>query len=128
MTHSVERIQRVFHTAAPVGEGFALTTVSAVRCLNVYLERLGLLSQIVPGAEVSNLQRTIIKAFESAHFVSVQPSLLAAAAYRAYKEDQGILPAWPSALADLTGWRGESPHDSEFHSVLVAMRVFVSGV
>ena len=105
-----------------------MTTVSAVRCLNVYLERLGLLSQSVPGAEVSSLQRTIVRAFESARFISVQPSLLAAVAYQAYKESQGVLPAWPSALADLTGWRGDSPPDSEFHRVLVAMRAFVSGV
>ena len=118
----------MFHAAAPVGERFALTTVSAVRCLNVYLERLGLLSQSAPGAEVSSLQRNIVRAFESAHFISVQPSLMAAVAYQAYKESQGVLPAWPSALADLTGWRGHSPHDSEFYRVLVAMRVFMSGI
>lgn len=128
LTQSVERVQLVFHTAAPVGQGFALTTVSAVRCLNVYLERLGLLSQSVPGAEVSSLQKTIVRAFESARFISVQPSLLAAVVYQACKESQGSLPAWPSALADLTGWKGDCPHDSQFYRVLVAMRAFVSGV
>ena len=111
-----------------MGDGFALTTVSAVRCLNVYLERLGLLSQSEPGAQVSRLQRTIVRAFESAQFISVQPSLLAAVAYQAYKESQGVLPAWPSALADLTGWKGDCPRDSQFYRVLVAMRAFVSGI
>lgn len=126
LTHTVERLQHVFHAAAPIAEGFALTTVSAVRCLNVYLERLGALSQHAPGAESSGLMSTITRAFESSLFVSVQPSLLAAVAYQAYKESQGILPAWPSALADLTGWKADSPFDSEFHKVLVAMRVLVA--
>ena len=122
LTHSLERIEGVFHTAAPSGESVGLTTVSAVRCLNVYLERLGALQ-----SESAGLKRALVRAFESPLFVGVQPSLLAATAYQAQKESHGILPAWPSALADLTGWKGGSLHDSEFHRVLVAMRAFVTG-
>lgn len=122
LTHSVERIEHVFHTATPADESIGLTTVSAVRCLNVYLERLGALQ-----AESSGLKSTILRAIESPLFVGVQPSLLAATGYQAHKESHGILPAWPSALADLTGWKGDSIHDSEFFRVLDAMRKFVTG-
>ena len=118
----MEHVEGIFRTASPAGKSDALTTVSAVRCLNVYLERLGALQ-----AESSGLQATIARAFESSLFVSVQPSLLAAAAYQAYKESQGILPAWPSALADLTGWKANNSSDSEFYRVLVTMRAFVMG-
>lgn len=93
--------------------------MSAVRCLNVYLERLGALQ-----SESSGLKSALVRAFESPLFVGVQPSLLAATAYQAQKERHGILPAWPSALADLTGWKRDSPQDSEFYRVLVAMRAF----
>lgn len=126
LTRSVEHIERVLHTATPTGESIGLTTVSAVRCLNVYLERLDTLNARAVQAERSGLQSAIIKAFESPVFVSVQPSLLAAVAYHTYKESRGTLPAWPSALADLTGWTGGSPDDLEFHRVLVAMRAFVT--
>ena len=122
LTASVERIQGVFQAAAPASDSNGLATVSAARCLNVYLERLGALQ-----ADSSGLQDIIARAFESALFVSVQPSLLAAAAFQAYKESQGVLPAWPSALAELTGWKDDNSPESEFHRVLVSMRAFVTG-
>lgn len=90
-----------------------------MRCLNVYLERLGALQ-----AESTSLQDTINGAFESGQFVSVQPSMLAAVAYRVARERQGTLPAWPTALADMTGWRGENT-DSEFDKACLIMRAFV---
>ncbi|KAA6420971.1 MAG: hypothetical protein FRX49_09111 [Trebouxia sp. A1-2] len=113
----VKQLDGVCRSLTPTGS--ALTTVSAVRCLNVYLERLGALQ-----AESTSLQDTINGAFESGQFVSVQPSMLAAVAYRVARERQGTLPAWPTALADMTGWRGENT-DSEFDKACLIMRAFV---
>ena len=77
----------------------------------------------------SEIQATIVAVFESGHFVSVQPSLLAAVAYRAHRERQGVLPIWPTALQELTGWgksdpgtASETASESEFHDALVMMR------
>ena len=114
----VKQFEGVCQSLTPTGS--ALTTVSAVRCLNVYLERLGALQ-----AESTGLQETINGAFESGQFVSVQPSMLAAVAYQVARERQGTLPAWPTALADMTGWRGDSSADSEFDKACSMMRAFV---
>lgn len=119
LTSSVQRLEEVCQSLIPAGK--ALTTVSAVRCLNVYLERLGALH-----TESSNLQDTMNRAFESGQFISIQPSLLAAVAYRAARERQGILPAWPTALAELTGWTGDNLADSDFDKALSTMRLFTS--
>ncbi len=116
----VKQLEGVCQSLTPTGS--ALTTVSAVRCLNVYLERLGALQ-----AESTSLQDTINGAFESGQFVSVQPSMLAAVAYRVARERQGTLPAWPTALADMTGWRSDNTAqpDSEFDKACSMMRAFV---
>ncbi len=119
LTETAARLEAVCQSLTPAGE--ALSTVSAVRCLDVYLERLGALQ-----AASSGLQDTMTRAFDSGQFVNVQPSLLAAVAYRASRERQGVLPSWPTALADLTGWKSEESSDSEFHRALVLMREFVA--
>ena len=114
----VKQLERVCQSLTPTGS--ALTTVSAVRCLNVYLERLGALQ-----AQSTSLQDTINGAFESGQFVSVQPSMLAAVAYQVARERQGTLPAWPTALADMTGWKGDNTADSKFDKACSMMRAFV---
>lgn len=114
---SIERLEGVCNTLIPTG--VAQSAVPAVRCLNVYLERLGALQM-----ESTSLQKRINNAFESGHFVTVQPSVLAAVAYRAERERQGILPAWPTALADLTGWKGDDTSHSAFDTAMVMMRAF----
>ena len=117
LNDAVGQIENLCQSLTPQGE--SLTTVSAVRCLNVYLERLQAL-QIT----TSDVQDTIHAAFESGDFVSVQPSLLAAVAFRAHKKRQGVLPVWPSALAELTGW-DDTVTESEFQSALLMMRNFI---
>ena len=66
-------------------------------------------SGTVPGLALGKLKAQVYRKATTlplqGHFVSVQPSLLAAVAYQAEKERQGSLPAWPTALADLTGWK-----------------------
>ena len=114
----MQQLEGVCQSLTPAGS--ALTTVSAVRCLNVYLERLGALQ-----AESTSLQDTINEAFESGQFVRVQPSMLAAAAYRVARGRQGTLPGWPTALADMTGWKGDDTADSEFDKACSMMRAFV---
>ncbi len=51
--------------------------------------------------------------------------MLAAAAYRVAREGQGTVPAWPTALADMTGWKGDNTADSEFEKAGAIMRAFV---
>ena len=114
----VKQLEGVCQSLIPAGS--ALTTVSAVRCLNVYLERLGALQ-----AQSTSLQDTINRAFDSGQFVSVQPSMLAAVAYQVTRERQGTLPAWPTALAAMTGWRGDNTADSEFDKACSIMQAFV---
>ncbi|DBB02769.1 TPA: hypothetical protein ACH3X1_013606 [Trebouxia sp. C0004] len=112
------KIEGVCQSLTPTGS--ALVVVSAVRCLNVYLKQLGSLQPVS-----TSLQDTIHGAFESGQFVSVQPSMLAAVAYRVARERQGTLPAWPTALADMSGWRGDSTADSEFGKACSMMRAYV---
>ena len=75
--------------------------------------------------ESSGLQSLLTRAFASGQFVDVQPSLLAAVAYLGSREGQGLLPAWPWALADLTGWQGAKDSTNGFDTVLAKMRAFI---
>lgn len=119
MDSTTDRLENLCQSLIPEGE--SLTTVSAVRCLNVYLERLGSLQ--VPS---SHLQATIVAAFETGDFVSVHASMLAAVTYQAHKEQQGVLPHWPTALAELTGWDGgSSESEPEYTEALQMMRSFL---
>ena len=115
----VQQLRGLCKSLTPAGS--ALTTVFVVHCLNVYLERLGALQ-----AETTSIQDTINGAFESGQFVSVQPSILAAAAYRVARKRQGTVPAWPTALADMTGWNGDSTADVEFEKASAIMRALVA--
>ena len=123
LTSCIERLEGICRSLVP---GNALTIVSAVRCVNVYLERLGALAL---KSQNSQLEAVLVQAFESGQFVSVQTSLLAAAAYQNMQERKGVLPAWPTALAELTGLKGAlaSP-ESDFGRALVMMRAFVSNM
>ena len=116
LDNAVDQLERLCQSLTPQGE--SLTTVSAVRCLNVYLERIQAL-QIT----TSEVQDSIHAAFEIGDFVSLQPSLLAAVAFRAHKERQGVLPVWPTALSELTGWE-DTDAESDFQKALVMMRDF----
>lgn len=116
---SVRHVKQAFVSMDPRGSQDALTTISATRCLKLYLERLGALD-----VDSSSVQDTVSRAFMSGQFVSIQPSLLAAVAYLGSREEQGLLPAWPWALADLTGWQGAEDSRDGFGTVLTMMRAF----
>ena len=120
VTALVQRLEQAFVSLTPEGTHDALTTVSATRCLSMYRERLGALQM-----ENTTLQSVVNSAFASGDFVSLQPSLLAAVAYLGTREQQGLLPAWPRALAELTGWQGADDSTDAFSSVMVKMRAFL---
>lgn len=75
--------------------------------------------------DTSALQSLLDRAFASGQFVSIQPSLLAAVAVLAYREGQGLLPVWPWALADLTGWQGADDNTDGVDAIVAMMRAFV---
>jgi len=85
-------------------------TLSALRCLKLYLRRLGARPALtLPGAgaepggagEVVPLARA---ALADAEFLNFRPSVLAAALLYAERRGRGALPFWPAALAQLTGY------------------------
>lgn len=120
VTAAVQRLEHALVSLTPEGTQDALTIVSATRCLSMYRERLGALQM-----EITDLQSVVTSAFASGNFVSVQPSLLAAVAYLGTREQQGLLPAWPRALAELTGWQGADDSTDAFSTVTVKMRAFL---
>lgn len=115
---SLQNVKEALEVLSPARPQDAVTPISATRCLKLYLERLGALD-----TDSSGLQRLIERAFASGQFVSIHPSLLAAAAYVGYQEKQGLLPVWPWALADLTGWQGPDDNTNGFSTVVGMIRL-----
>jgi len=85
-------------------------TLSALRCLKLYLRRLDAHPTLtLPGGgaepggagEVVPLARA---ALADAEFLNFRPSVLAAALLYAERRGRGALPFWPAALAQLTGY------------------------
>ena len=88
--------------------------VSALRVLQLYLERLGCsplaLQQCqlvgVMAAAATDLAR---KAALSPAFAAFRPSLVAAACLLRAREALGLAPAWPRALQSMTGYSPAAP-------------------
>ena len=116
----IQQVKQAFTSLSSDANQNTLTTISATRCLKLYLERLGALDM-----DSSELQNLLAEAFASGQFVDVQPSLLAAVAYLGSREGQGLLPTWPWALAELTGWQGVDDSTNGFDTVLAKMRTFI---
>jgi hypothetical protein len=83
--------------------------MQALRCLKLYLERLGVTFQ--PDGSCSTPQdastatiNLVSRAVMDAEFLNYRPTITAAAVLYCQRLQQGLLPFWPSSLAGLTGY------------------------
>ncbi|WIA09188.1 hypothetical protein OEZ85_008599 [Tetradesmus obliquus] len=86
--------------------GGGCVTISAMRVLRLLLERLGVESDELSATRYVCGQALLLAgaAAQSAAFVGCPPSVVAVAVLCACRVAAGLLPAWPSALAALTGY------------------------
>jgi hypothetical protein len=86
--------------------------LQALRCLKLYLERLGFTPQpdgscsssSSSQAAVSDTIDLVSRAAMDAEFLNYRPTITAAAALYCERLQKGLLPFWPSSLAGLTGY------------------------
>ncbi|KAI7844476.1 hypothetical protein COHA_001936, partial [Chlorella ohadii] len=90
-------------------------SISALRCLTLYLERLGgeggaaaaagcsALDGSALGADMLGLLREVLADEE---FCNYRPSVTAAAVLLVARKSRGMAPYWPTALSSLTGYSG----------------------
>ncbi|KAK9810176.1 hypothetical protein WJX72_006143 [[Myrmecia] bisecta] len=87
--------------------------ISPLRVLKLYLQRLCTSAHNTP-AEVACLAGgsfyLAAAALSDTQLLTFQPSLVAAAVLVVDRMSRGWLPAWPTALAALTGWQLGEPH------------------
>jgi hypothetical protein len=81
----------------------------ALRCLKLYLERLGFTfqpdgSSSSNQAAISDMIDLVSRAAMDAEFLNYRPTITAAAALYCERLQKGLLPFWPSSLASLTGY------------------------
>ena len=85
-------------------------TISTLRCLKLYLERLGCKFmdqeslQMVAGSAFALVREML----SDMTFLNCRPSVIAAAIMYAERRHQGVIPFWPSMLAKLTGYQDMS--------------------
>ena len=85
-------------------------TISTLRCLKLYLERLGCnfldqeSIQMVAGSAFALVKEML----SDMTFLNCRPSVIAAAIMYAERRNQGVIPFWPSMLAKLTGYQDMS--------------------
>ena len=85
-------------------------TISTLRCLKLYLERLGCnfldqeSVQMVAGSAFTLVREML----SDMTFLNCRPSVIAAAIMYAERRNQGVIPFWPSMLAKLTGYQDMS--------------------
>ena len=85
-------------------------TISTLRCLKLYLERLGCnfldqeSVQMVAGSAFALVREML----SDMTFLNCRPSVIAAAIMYAERRNQGVIPFWPSMLAKLTGYQDMS--------------------
>lgn len=86
--------------------GGGCVAISAMRVLRLLLERLGVESDELSATRYVCGQALLLAgaAAQSAAFVGCPPSVVAVAVLCACRVAAGLLPAWPSALAALTGY------------------------
>lgn len=97
-----------------------ISAISTMRCLKVYLERLGY--RYLDKQDVYGMAGfAIMLAVESLYDLSLlncRPSVVAAAILYAERRLRGAVPFWPSMLSKLTGY-----HDMSTPELTVAVRV-----
>eukprot|EP00191_Tetraselmis_sp_GSL018_P023384 CAMPEP_0177625208 /NCGR_PEP_ID=MMETSP0419_2-20121207/29960_1 /TAXON_ID=582737 /ORGANISM="Tetraselmis sp., Strain GSL018" /LENGTH=148 /DNA_ID=CAMNT_0019126105 /DNA_START=133 /DNA_END=579 /DNA_ORIENTATION=- len=100
--------------------GGDLRAFSALRCLKLYLERLGYEGRhaLQVGRGALLFMRTSLAAEELLQFA---PSQIAAAVLYCDRAHSGCIPLWPTVLARLTGYAG--PDEPFFASAVDAVSV-----
>ena len=85
-------------------------TISTLRCLKLYLERLGcnFLDQESVQMAAGSAFALVREMLSDMTFLNCRPSVIAAAIMYAERRHQGIIPFWPSMLAKLTGYQDMS--------------------
>ncbi|GMH40845.1 hypothetical protein BSKO_08749 [Bryopsis sp. KO-2023] len=90
--------------------GSDTATISTLRCLKLYLERLGSNFLDAKSAEevAGHACALIEESMTDVTFLNCRPSVVAAAVLYAERRSRGIIPFWPSMLAKLTGYQDMS--------------------
>ncbi|CAD7704480.1 unnamed protein product, partial [Ostreobium quekettii] len=85
-------------------------TISTLRCLKLYLERLGtnFLDPRSCAQVAGNACALIEDSMVDVTFLNCRPSVVAAAIMYAERRSRGIIPFWPSMMAKLTGYQDMS--------------------
>lgn len=85
-------------------------TISTLRCLKLYLERLGcnFLDQESVQTLAGSAFSLVKEMLSDMTFLNCRPSVIAAAIMYAERRNQGVIPFWPSMLAKLTGYQDMS--------------------
>lgn len=83
-----------------------ISSISALRVVQLYLERLGHYLQEYKPAERagSEVQAVTLKAANNPVFIGCRPSAVAATALIALRKSKGMVPFWPVALQVMTGY------------------------
>ena len=81
-------------------------SISAVRCVQVYLERIGCDFKDPESVELMLAlpSRLMAEALSDASFLNCRPSIVAAGILYTSRRARGIVPYWPSVLAKMTGY------------------------
>lgn len=83
-------------------------SISALRCLKLYLERIG--GDAIAGAGKEQGEsargpfRLLRETLSDSEFLNYRPSVVAAAVLLVERKSRGMAPYWPSALSALTGY------------------------
>ena len=90
--------------------GSDTSAISTLRCIMLYLERLGSHLLDAPSAsEVSGGAVALVeRSMSDLTFLNCRPSVVAAAILYAERRSRGVIPYWPSMLAKLTGYQDMS--------------------
>jgi len=86
------------------------SAISTLRCVMLYLERLG--SRFLDARSAAEIAGSTVSLVERSMsdltFLNCRPSVVAAAILYAERRSRGVIPFWPSMLAKLTGYQDMS--------------------
>ncbi|KAL4551621.1 hypothetical protein Ndes2526B_g05894 [Nannochloris sp. 'desiccata'] len=107
----LEAEQRVLSTL-----GNDPAAISPLRVLHLYLERLGCDDSSLQKCQLAHVMALtatdlVAKAALSPAFITMDPSLVAAACLYKARQSMGLVPSWPLVLHDMTGYSMEGGAD-----------------